>query len=153
MVTYFPDSWAFYTIAVIIENLNNMSRSTTKPTKWPVHPAKSICPVWSVFAVTWRNVGPLLSLECIAKALIRLRGCAGWSESSLCTHIILLALSLCGSWFYYARISNRTVISTDLAVNTCLDLLTDLSLVTRKPVFGVSDQVRLKPACSATKAS
>ena len=28
-----------------------------------------------------------------------------------------------------------------------------MSLVTRKPVFGVSDQVRLKPACSATEAS
>ena len=28
-----------------------------------------------------------------------------------------------------------------------------LSLVTRNPVFGVSDQVRLKPACSATESS
>ena len=28
-----------------------------------------------------------------------------------------------------------------------------LSLVTRKPVFGVSDQVRLKPACAATEDS
>ena len=28
-----------------------------------------------------------------------------------------------------------------------------LSLVTRKPVFGVSDQVRLKPACLASEAS
>ena len=28
-----------------------------------------------------------------------------------------------------------------------------MSLVTRKPVFGVSDQGRLKPACSATEAS
>ena len=27
-----------------------------------------------------------------------------------------------------------------------------MSLVTRKPVFGVPDQVRLKPACSATEA-
>ena len=28
-----------------------------------------------------------------------------------------------------------------------------VSLVMRKPVFGVQDQVRLKPACSATEAS
>ena len=28
-----------------------------------------------------------------------------------------------------------------------------LSLVTRKPVFGICDQVRLKPACSATETS
>ena len=27
-----------------------------------------------------------------------------------------------------------------------------LSFVTRKPVFGVSDQDRLKPACAATEA-
>ena len=27
------------------------------------------------------------------------------------------------------------------------------SLVTRKPVFGVYDQVRLKPACAATEAT
>ena len=29
----------------------------------------------------------------------------------------------------------------------------EVSLVTRKPLFGVSDQIRLKPACSATEAS
>ena len=28
-----------------------------------------------------------------------------------------------------------------------------MSLVTKKPVFGVCDQVRLKPACSPTEAS
>ena len=28
-----------------------------------------------------------------------------------------------------------------------------MSLVTRKPVFGVSDQLRLKPDCSATETS
>ena len=32
-------------------------------------------------------------------------------------------------------------------------LLDEMSLVTRKPVFGVCDQVRLKPACSATEAT
>ena len=29
----------------------------------------------------------------------------------------------------------------------------DLSHVMRKPVFGIFDQVRLKPACSATDAT
>ena len=28
-----------------------------------------------------------------------------------------------------------------------------LNLITRKPVFGVCDQVRLEPACSATETS
>ena len=40
-------------------------------------------------------------------------------------------------------------------VNNILDLfLSDnLSLVLRKPVFGVSNQVRYKPGCAATKYS
>ena len=44
---------------------------------------------------------------------------------------------------------------THLVLNKCLTLLTtfNMSLVTRKPVFGVSDQVRLKAACSATENS
>ena len=29
----------------------------------------------------------------------------------------------------------------------------NMNLITRKPVFEVCDQVRLKPACSATEAS
>ena len=33
------------------------------------------------------------------------------------------------------------------------DLRPYLSLITRKPVFRVSDRIRLKPACSATEAS
>ena len=47
---------------VLCDN-NDLSSNTTKPTKWPVSPAKtqislSICPVWSVFAVR-RNDGSL----------------------------------------------------------------------------------------------
>ena len=42
-----------------------------------------------------------------------------------------------------------------LLTGTCTTLLdcNKMSHVTRKPVFGVSDQVRLKPACSAAEAS
>ena len=36
---------------------------------------------------------------------------------------------------------------------TEITALKQVSLVTRKPVFGVFDQVRLKPACSATETS
>ena len=44
---------------------NKMSRSTTKPTKWPVHQAKTqislgIRPVWSGSSLSaWRNIGSL----------------------------------------------------------------------------------------------
>ena len=50
----------------------------------------------------------------------------GWSESSLGAQVILLVLS-CGGQY--------------------------TSHVTRKPVFRVCDQLRLKPACSATEIS
>ena len=35
----------------------------------------------------------------------------------------------------------------------CLPVPVYMSLITRKSVFGVSDQVRLKPACSAKETS
>ena len=40
-----------------------------------------------------------------------------------------------------------------LLVNCGAILVPYMSLVTRKPVFRVFDQVRLKPACAATEAS
>ena len=72
------------------------------------------------------RLGPLLPFEHIAKTLIRLGGFPGWSESSLGAYVILLVLS-CGGPY--------------------------TSHVTRKPVFRVFDQLRLKPACSATETS
>ena len=41
---------------------------------------------------------PQLPIERTAKTLIRLGGCPGWSESSLCAHVILLVLLRCGSF-------------------------------------------------------
>ena len=80
-----------------------LSRSTTKPTIWPVRPATTqvslgIRPVWSEFAV--RSVG---SLEPKVSSfgqqrLIWLSRCPGWSESSLGKHIIL---SCNGSYIHF----------------------------------------------------
>ena len=39
------------------------------------------------------------------------------------------------------------------AVNAKYEEVLQMSLVPRKPVFGVSDQVILKPACSATETN
>ena len=36
----------------------------------------------------------------LAKALIRLRVCAGWSEALLVAHITLLEISCCGSYIF-----------------------------------------------------
>ena len=75
-----------------------MSQNLTKPTKWHMRPAKThfslgIRPVWSGSMLsTWRNtlryphgetLGHYLPIESTVKALIRLCGCPGWSESSL----------------------------------------------------------------------
>ena len=75
----------------------DLSRSTTKPAKWPVRPAKTpislgIRRVWS------ERLGPQLPIERTAKTLIRLGGFPGWSESSLGAKAILLVLSCCGSF-------------------------------------------------------
>ena len=68
-------------------------------------------------------------------------------------------------WLYYRVMSpndaDRMANSVDLDQTSPLgmfltfafDFIWQLSLVTRKPVFGVCDQVRLKPACSVIEAS
>ena len=80
----------------------HVSRSMTKPIKWPVRPAKTkislgIRLFWSVFALCMKK--PLV-LSCPLSAhwrLIRLGGFPGWSESLLGAQVILLVLSFCGS--------------------------------------------------------
>ena len=69
-----------------------MSRVTAFPTRLHVCPAKTmismrIRAVWSVFAVRLKTLW--LPAGCPAKILIRLHGCAGWSESLLGAHAIL----------------------------------------------------------------
>ena len=66
--------------------------------------------------------------------------------------LILLVLSCRGSIMIKvpnpAQDTNR-----ERNTNTKECIKYKMSLVTRKPVFGVFDQVRLKPACAATEAS
>ena len=80
-----------------------MSRWMTKPRKWHAHPAKTqiglgIRPVWSVFVVPMKKHWGLSYPMSPAKRLIRLDGCACWSESSLGAHFILLVLLCRGSY-------------------------------------------------------
>ena len=61
---------------------------------------KMICPVWSVFAVCMKKLW-VLSYPFSAKPkVIRLGGCASWSESLLDAQVILLVLS-CSSSFLW----------------------------------------------------
>ena len=73
-----------------------------KPTKWPVHPAKTrislgIRPVSSVFAVCMRKPRVLSYPLSAQRRLISLGGCPGWSESSLDAQVICWFLSCGGS--------------------------------------------------------
>ena len=73
-----------------------MSHSMTKPTKWPVCPAKTslaICPVWSVFAVCLKKLRVLSYLLSTQRRLIRLCGSEAWMG----TQVILLVLWCSGS--------------------------------------------------------
>ena len=47
----------------------------------------------------------------------------------------------------------QVICLTNLPWFTITESLNQLNHVMRKPVFGVFDQVRLKPACSASEAS
>ena len=81
-----------------------MSRSTIKPTRWHVRPAKTqirlgIYRDWSVLVMRFVGYsGPKLSSCGQWRLLIRLVGCPGWSESSLGAQVILLVLSCCDSF-------------------------------------------------------
>ena len=75
-----------------------------------------------------------------ANTLIRLLGgCPGWSESSLGAH------SFC--WFCHVAAHLRSILFHNCfsSVHWCLYFITE------PHVFGVCDQVRLKPACSASE--
>ena len=83
-----------------------LSRLMTKPTKWPVRPAKTqIClgirPGWSESSLSaWRKLRSLATHWAHSEDWsdwARLGGCPGWSESSLGAHAILLVLSRGGS--------------------------------------------------------
>ena len=95
-----------------------------------------ICPVWSESSLsTWTNLGSLASHWAHSKDHDQIAWSthACWCESSLSAKVIVLVLSC--FWFF------------------CQLVVWYMIHVMRKPVFRVSDQVRLKPACSATETS
>ena len=59
------------------------------------------------------------------------------------------------NYFYVYNFECKHYIQFQFRYHVCFKAgcVNDMSLVTRKPVFGVCDQARLKPACSATEAS
>ena len=81
----------------------NVSCLMTKPTKWPLRPAKTqismgIRPVWSESSQCTQRF-----FMRTAKTLIRLGGCTGWSVSSLGAMVILLLMSCDGSLYIAAE--------------------------------------------------
>ena len=79
---------------------NNLSRNTTKPTKWSMRPAEpqislGIRPVWSESSLCAQWVG---------------KGCPCWLESSLGAHAALLVLSWGGS---HQKVSYYVIILYD----------------------------------------
>ena len=64
---------------------SHLSRSTTKPTKWPVRPAKThvsldIHPVWPESSLSaWRNIGSLAAQWAHSEDSDHTGGCPGWS--------------------------------------------------------------------------
>ena len=86
-----------------------------------------------------------------AKTLIRLGGCPGWSESLLGAH----------SFWWFCHVAAH-LLKTMVGLGIWKRIRWKqgnqprygyMSPLTRKSVFGVSDQGRLKPACSATETT
>ena len=125
-----------------------MSRDMTNPTKW-LCVQRRLRSAWASAQFDQRlrclheeALGPPLPSERTAKTLIRLGGCPDWSEPSLDANSF--------DWFCHvvAQLS-----STQNGEQYKHQGIHQMSLVTRKPVFGVFDQVRLNPVCSATETS
>ena len=173
----------------------SLSCSMTKPTKWPVRPAKTDQPghppsLIRVFAIHMKKAWVLSYLLSAQRRLWSDCRCPGWSETSLGAQVILLVLSCSGSFFFLSFLSRKSQNSFTLGqiglcehcrpgldtlqfylalqsmpvwiLCTAIYVLKKMKLnfiqmymyfshVTRKPVFGVCDQVRHKPACSATE--
>ena len=138
-----PHSW---TIIDLWDRLvqRKLSHLMTKSTKWHVRPAKtqiSLCirPVWSESLLSmWRKLGSLASHWAQSKdsdqtgRMPRLIWVFAW-----CT-VTLLVLSCGGSVVLHRGLGCKTAYVSNFECQ----FWCHLSLVTRKPVFGVSDQVR-----------
>ena len=79
-------SWLFFFIKA--RKINWATNNVRKRTFWHVRPTKtqiSLCvrSLIRIFVVRMKKLYPLLSNSGIVRILIRLRICAGWSESSL----------------------------------------------------------------------
>ena len=90
---------------MVLQLLQHVSRSMTKPTKWHKCPAKTqislgIRRLTRVFAVRMKEACVLSYQLSAQRRLIRLGECPGWSESSLDAQVIWLVLSCCGSCIY-----------------------------------------------------
>ena len=131
---------------ILSDSNHHLSHLMTKPTKWHVRPAKAqislgICPVWSESSLCtqWVAKDPsFLHVDSEDSDQTRWMTRLIWVFAG--RTVILLVLSWVSS--FYIRPSMTKLCETP---NT--------SLVTRKPVFGVEDQVRLKAACSAIEPS
>ena len=96
--------------------VSHLSRRMTKPTKWPLRPAKTqislgIRPVWSESSLSaWRNIVSSATHWAHCKDWSDWGGCPGWSESSLGAQIIWLVLSWGGSFYYCSSWCHRAAI-------------------------------------------
>ena len=103
----------------------------------------------------WFFVGPFVVFHttCVltAEALARLRERAGSPEPSLVAYMMSTIISWASSFLWFHALATEAVSlhwCTPWRVFHCIQV----SLVTRKPVFGICDQGRLKPVCTVAEA-
>ena len=125
----------------------HVSHSTTKPAKWHVHSVKTaislgIHQVWSE---------PSLCAQWVAKDSMLLHvdseDWSDWVDAQANLSLHWAHRSFC--WFCHALAH----VGLDDSWNLKVYVYKMSRIITRKPVFGVYDQLRLKPTCSADETS
>ena len=179
----FWSDWSFKCSPIWVQTslFKYLSRSMTKPTKWPVRPAKTqislgICPVWSVFAVRMKKAWVLSYLLSAQRRLWSV-----WLDAQADLSLCWAHISFVGFVMLRLKYLNRLVwtqiglhlkdqsdqnlhcltfwlhvLDTFLLKPHCSDLkitviFSGAILYESHYVFGITDQVRLKPACLATE--
>ena len=124
---------------------DHLSRNTTVPTKWHVCPAKTqislgIRPVWSESSLSaWRNLGSLAS------------HCAHSEDSDQTGRMPRLIWVFAGRTCHFAGFVVWQLNSVRIIRISTVNFIWASSR--ENLALGVCDQVRLKPACSATESS
>ena len=129
-----------------------MPYANIKGTDQHAHP----CSLISAFVFcSLDSILPLISISKIsslhlASVAVQAGSCLTWSQTPK-TNFLVTRLIWYTDYSDYVAYTSTKGIHLSCGSSFCFVLCSCMGLIMRKPVFGVCDQARLKPACSATE--